>query len=118
MRPATHEPSGPLKLIISHVCQDVGVYPCDLKLDRLGRYTVAREFITALAKELIPTSFPELAGAMGKTTHSTFVHAHQRMLKKLAENKEQYRGVPVADAYSMMREVLRVRLDRQEWRQM
>ena len=65
-----------------------------LKMDRaeiLGnsrhrRIVLARSLLIHLAREMTLMSYPEIATAMGRRTHSTVITAAQRMTKQVVEN--------------------------------
>jgi len=53
---------------------------------RSKHVVLARSLVVYLARELTPMSYPEIAHAMGRKTHSTVITACQRMTKLLTED--------------------------------
>ncbi len=66
--------------IIAHVGRVLGVEFDELSGDgRRARVVLARSIIARLARRLTRLSFPEIARAMGRPTHSTVIAQVQRM---------------------------------------
>jgi len=53
---------------------------------RHKRVVFGRELVTHLGRRLTSLSFPEIARALGRTSHSTFVQAERRLRRALEEN--------------------------------
>lgn len=70
--------------IIAQTCLALGVERSDLGAPtRHKRVVLARAAITHLCRELTTMSFPEIARAIGRPSHSTVITAHQRLLKQI-----------------------------------
>jgi chromosomal replication initiation ATPase DnaA len=77
--------------IIIVVCRTLGIEPCELGgRCRHKRVVLGREIVTVLAREYTRLSFPEIARAMGKWSHSTFVEAAQRFTKQVDRTVEYF----------------------------
>ena len=53
---------------------------------RHRQIVLARSLLIYLAREMTMMSYPEIASAMGRRTHSTIITAAQRMTKQVAQN--------------------------------
>ncbi len=85
----------PIRLarIIEVVCEAVGVDRDELlSTGRHRRVVLARGLCAYLAREMTNACFPEIAAALGRTTHST-VHTADRRIRRQLENDE---SVPAA----------------------
>jgi chromosomal replication initiator protein len=70
--------------IIAHTCMALGVERSDLGAStRHKRVVLARAVITHLCRELTTMSYPEIARAIGRPSHSTVITAHQRLTKQI-----------------------------------
>lgn len=83
-------PSGPVRVatIVDAVCQRLGVLREDVQGSvRHRRVVLARSLIVYLARELTTQSFPEIARALGRDTHSTAHTAAKRIEEMVAANE-------------------------------
>lgn len=100
--------------IIAAVCATTGIEREDLVgHGRHRRSVIARGLATHLARELTTMSFPEIAQALGRSTHST-VHAAAARFRELVDANEECDArserVSAADLRERTRrEILRVR---------
>lgn len=70
--------------IIAQTCLALGVERPDLSAPtRHKRVVLARAVITHLCRQLTTMSFPEIARAVGRPSHSTVITAHQRLLRQM-----------------------------------
>lgn len=70
--------------IIAHVCLALGVERSDLSSStRHKRVVLARAIITHACRELTTMSYPEIARALGRPSHSTVITAHQRLSRQM-----------------------------------
>lgn len=70
--------------IIAHVCVTLGVERSDLaSTTRHKRVVLARAIITHACRELTTMSFPEIARALGRPSHSTVITAQQRLARQI-----------------------------------
>ncbi len=74
--------------IINEVCHRIGV-DCRQVIGSCRHKSVvlARTLTIHLARELTAMSYPEIAGAMNRSNHSTIITAAQRMRKMIAANQ-------------------------------
>jgi len=73
-----------IETIIAQTCTALGVDAPDLGAPtRHKRVVLARAIVTHLARELTTMSFPEIARAIGRPSHSTVITAHQRLAKQI-----------------------------------
>lgn len=71
--------------IIAKTCDALGVDTADLAAPtRHKRVVLARAVITHLARQMTTMSFPEIARAIGRPSHSTVITAHQRLERQIA----------------------------------
>ncbi|MEO1236895.1 MAG: DnaA/Hda family protein [Planctomycetota bacterium] len=69
------------------VCDALNVSPDQVAgSSRQRQVVLARALVVYLAKDLTTQSYPELAAALGKSSHSTVVTAVQRMTRQLEAN--------------------------------
>lgn len=74
--------------ILTQVCVVLGVEQSDLGgKTRHKRVVLARAIITHLARALTTLSYPDIARAIGRPSHSTVITAYQRFQGQLAANK-------------------------------
>ncbi len=100
---AMHLGTTPVRLgsIVEAVCTRLRVSREDLVGNgRHGRTVVARGVVAHLARELTTHSYPEIARALGRDTHSA-VHTAARRLKGMLET-----NAPAADLGEPLREVV------------
>lgn len=79
-------PTKPVRMhvIISQTCAALGVEPGDLAgKTRHKRVVLARSLITYISRGLTTQSFPDIARALGRPSHSTVITAYQRFCKQL-----------------------------------
>lgn len=70
----------PFAVIAAEVCRELRVDPADLSgKGRHKRVVLARAACSYLARALTTLSFPEIAKAMGRPTHSTVISACKRL---------------------------------------
>lgn len=75
-----------VQLIASEVCAELGVDQTELHgSGRHRRVVLARSLTAFLARELTNKSFPEIARAMGRPSHSTVVTAAKRIKDQIDE---------------------------------
>jgi len=87
--------------ISSQTCTELGVDPADLGAPtRHKRVVLARAVITHLARQFTTMSYPEIARAIGRPSHSTVITAHQR-LQKQVEADESYGIGPEGEAMTI-----------------
>lgn len=87
--------------IITQTCLALGVERSDLGAStRHKRVVLARAVITNLCRQLTTMSFPEIARAIGRPSHSTVITAYQRLLKQM-EAGEGYGIGPGGEAMSI-----------------
>jgi len=73
-----------LDLIVSEVCRALNVELDELLgRGRHKRVVLAREMVTLLARRMTTSSFPEIARALGRPSHSTVVTAHNRVRRSV-----------------------------------
>lgn len=73
--------------IAQAVCERLLLEPDQLTSSSRSKHVVlARSLVVYLARELTPMSYPEIAHAMGRKTHSTVITACQRMTKLLKKD--------------------------------
>jgi chromosomal replication initiator protein len=81
-----------LSRILEVVCKEVGVDRDELlSSGRHRRVVLARGLCAYLARELTNACFPEIASALGRTTHST-VHTADRRIRRQLEADERVSG--------------------------
>jgi chromosomal replication initiator protein len=100
---AMHLGTTPIRLgsIVEAVCSRLRVSREDLiGSGRHGRTVVARGVVAHLARELTTHSYPEIARALGRDTHSA-VHTAARRLKSMLDT-----DAPAADLGESLREVV------------
>lgn len=69
--------------IVAETCNAACVTPGEIRGPRRSpRIVAAREVCVVLARRHTAASYPEIARAIGRTTHSTVFEAHQRNLLK------------------------------------
>ena len=101
-----------LSRIIEVVCEEVGVDRDELlSSGRHRRVVLARGLCAYLARELTNACFPEIAAALGRTTHST-VHTADRRIRRQLEADESVPGpaeqpVRLRDLVDEVRQALR-----------
>jgi len=101
-----------LSRIIEVVCDEVGVDRDELlSSGRHRRVVLARGLCAYLARELTNACFPEIAAALGRTTHST-VHTADRRIRRQLESDESVPGpaeqsVRLRDLVDEVRQALR-----------
>ncbi|MCC6907020.1 MAG: AAA family ATPase [Phycisphaerales bacterium] len=79
-----------IETISAQTCTELGVDSSDLGAPtRHKRVVLARAVITHLARQFTTMSYPEIARAIGRPSHSTVITAHQR-LQKQVESDESY----------------------------
>jgi chromosomal replication initiator protein len=86
LTPASAAMRRPLRAeqIIAHVCLTLGVERSDLaSTTRHKRVVLARAIITHACRELTTMSFPEIARALGRPSHSTVITAQQRLARQI-----------------------------------
>ena len=94
------------------VCDEVGVDRDELlSSGRHRRVVLARGLCAYLARELTNACFPEIAAALGRTTHST-VHTADRRIRRQLESDESVPGpaeqsVRLRDLVDEVRQALR-----------
>lgn len=77
-----------VETIISQTCTALGVETADLGAPtRHKRVVLARAVITHLSRELTTLSYPEIARAIGRPSHSTVITAHQRLVKQITQGE-------------------------------
>jgi chromosomal replication initiator protein len=75
-----------VQLIAGEVCAELGVDEAELHgSGRHRRVVLARSLTAYLARQLTTKSFPEIARAMGRPSHSTVVTAAKRMEEQIQE---------------------------------
>ncbi len=73
-------------LILQTCCAKLGAAPEQVKGRSKHRLvTLARAAAVSLARELTAMSYPEIASALDRDSHSTALTAHQRLQKQLAD---------------------------------
>ena len=101
-----------LSRILEVVCKEVGVDRDELlSSGRHRRVVLARGLCAYLARELTNACFPEIASALGRTTHST-VHTADRRIRRQLEADELVSGhaeevVRLRDLVDEIRQALR-----------
>lgn len=87
--------------VVEVVCRALSVEPSAMgSSKRHPRVVFARAVATYLSREITTASFPEIARAIGRPTHSTVVAADKRLRKRLEESPgldlgEQFDGLTV-----------------------
>lgn len=72
--------------ILDQTCKTIGVEKNDvLSASRHRRVVLARTMVSYLAREMTTMSFPEVARAQHRPSHSTVVAAYQRMSEMIAQ---------------------------------
>lgn len=98
-------PSRPVRLedIIAGVCASLEVSPTEFRgRSRHRRVVLARWISAHLARELTTASFPDIARAMGRPTHSTIIAACKRLAEEIRQGapsalEGELAAVPVRD---------------------
>lgn len=109
---STSRPSGPIRIaeIVERVSTRLGVERVDvLGSGRHRRVVLARSIVVFLARELTTQSFPEIARALGRDTHSTAHSACKRIEQMLADGDRVETGDPSlagADGLTPLKELL------------
>jgi chromosomal replication initiator protein len=83
-------PARPVRMhiIIAQTCAAIGVESADLAgKTRHKRVVLARELIIYIARALTTQSFPDIARALGRPSHSTVITAYQRFCKQLESDE-------------------------------
>lgn len=96
------------------VCDRLLLEPAQLAgSSRNKQVVLARSLVVHLARELTPMSYPEIAHAMGRKTHSTVITACQRMAKLLTADAplllpgDAGQTTPSTLSSTLMRELIR-----------
>ncbi len=113
-RRVAHRPLRPVE-VVECVCGELGVGRHDvLGRSRHARVVAARALSAMLLRELTTMSYPEIAGALGRSNHSTAVSASKRMCS-LIEQGASLRAEPgqVPRGYRELADRVRSRLGRQ-----
>ncbi len=103
--------SRPLRVdeVIEAVCEFLEVAPVDLMgRSRHRRLVLGRSLIASLCRELTTQSFPEIARALGRPSHSTVITAHQRFQRQMEAHEASglpgtLEGLTVNDLYDRVR---------------
>ena len=75
--------------ILATVGTELGVTRAQILGSGRHRHVVlARAMVIYLARQMTPLSYPEIAAAMGRPSHSTVITACQRLEKQIAEARE------------------------------
>lgn len=100
-----------IETIIEHTCACLRVEPSDVfGRTRHRRVVLARTLISYLSREMTTRSYPEIARAMRRPTHSTIVAARQRFVVKIRDHEIVTVGSPV-DGLTMGQLADRVRAE-------
>jgi chromosomal replication initiator protein len=83
---SAQRPAKPVRMhvIIAQTCAAIGVEFADLGgKTRHKRVVLARSLVTYIARALTTQSFPDIARALGRPSHSTVITAYQRFCRQL-----------------------------------
>ncbi|MCP4758542.1 MAG: ATP-binding protein [Planctomycetes bacterium] len=87
-QPRHHRPITP-QTLVEATCSIMGISTEELRgTGRPKRVVAARGLIAVLARDLTSASYPEIAIAMGRKTHSSVHAGAQRMRQNLGDDKE------------------------------
>lgn len=73
----------------------------------------ARGMISVLARDHTAFSYPEIARAMNRPSHTTIIAAEGRMRAILADENAQLMGVPAMDARNKLADQFRADVERE-----
>ncbi len=74
--------------MLETVCRELGVAREQvLGTGRHRHIVLARSLTIYLTRQLTSMSFPEIASAMDRTSHSTIITAYQRVVKQIEQDK-------------------------------
>ena len=95
------------------VCRLLSIDPGELySKGRHRRVVLARGVIVRLARELTTMSFPEIARGLGRSSHSTVVTAHTRVLGQIKRAEplrigSDFEGQTIGELIEMLRGCVR-----------
>jgi len=87
---APSRPTRPVRMhvIIAQTCSALAIDPAELATrTRHKRVVLARAIITYLSRALTTLSFPDIARAIGRPSHSTVITAYQRIQKQMGADE-------------------------------
>ncbi len=98
MADGSRRPRRPIRIhqIIEEVCRTLRIETGELMgRGRHRRVVLGRSLVAHLCREMTTHSYPEIARAMGRPSHSTIVTARSRMVEQIAAGKPSGLGAEV-----------------------